>query len=661
MADSDKLSIDLSFRVMIENMSTGAITLDNNGIIIFANQAFLNLCGQETGAITHTLFINYLPVSQHDDFFAFIQECIVSPISKEFSINTKSGYTTPVSLFITIFEVSGNKHICLLVTDLTERNDTERTLRGILDATKESIWMFSTDGTILLGNPIALNRLQKTAHEVIGKHFEEFMPKDVGRSRRKYLQKVVATGNACEFDDVRNDNYFFHSFYPIKDNTGRVTSVVSFSRDITKRKKREEELYTLNRTLTALSHSSQMMIRTRDDVEYLNKVCKIIVEDCRHAMVWIGYAEDDENKTVRPIAWAGFEAGYLDSLHLTWADTERGQGPTGTAIRTGTISLCRNMQTDPKFRPWRVEAIKRGYNSSVVIPLMHEGKAFGAITIYSEKTDPFTENETRLLSELADDLSYGIQSIRLRNALMEKDEELQQHAKQLEIVNKDLESFSYSISHDLRSHLFTIRCFGELLLNNNLNTLDSPNPDYLKHIINSSDKMNELIDNMLRLSKISRQKINHEEIDLSSIAASIINELYQTEPTRTIRVEIAQNIKTTGDPHLVKIALSNLFGNAWKYTSKTPDARIEFGAIEKDCQNIFFLRDNGAGFNMKFAEKIFEPFVRMHSESEFPGTGIGLAIVKKVIEKHYGTIWCESKPGEGTTFYFELPKPTNDI
>ena len=463
-------------------------------------------------------------------------------------------------------------------------------------------------------------------------------------------------GDSYEFDDVRNGIYFLHSFYPVKDNAGRVTSVVSFSRDITKRKKREEELYTLNRTLTALSHSSKMMIRTQDDIEYLNKVCKIIIEDCRHAMVWIGYAEDDENKTVRPIAWAGFEVGYLDSLHITWADTERGRGPTGTAIRTGTISLCRNMQTDPQFRPWREEAVKRGYNSSVVIPLLHKGKAFGAISIYSEKTDPFTESEMRLLSELADDLSYGIQSIRLRNALMEKDEALQQHAKQLETVNKDLESFSYSISHDLRSHLFTIKCFGELLLKNHLNNLDIPDQDFLKHIINSSDKMNELIDNMLRLAKISSQKIIHEEIDLSAIASSIINELYLTEPTRNVQVEIAQNIKTTGDSHLVKIALSNLFGNAWKYTSKTPDARVEFGALEKDCHSIFFLRDNGAGFNMKFAEKIFEPFVRMHSESEFSGTGIGLAIVKKVIEKHYGTIWCESEPGKGTTFYFELPK-----
>ena len=194
MADSDKLSIDLSFRVMVENMSTGAVTLDNNGIIIFANQAFLNLCGQETTAITNTRFINYLPVSQHDDFITYIQDCIVSPIRKEFLLNCKYDYTTLVSLSSTIFEVAGNKHICLLVTDLTERNDTERTLRGILDATKESIWVFSTDSTILLGNPIALNRLQKTAQEVIGKHFEDFMPKDVGQLRLKYLQKVVATG-----------------------------------------------------------------------------------------------------------------------------------------------------------------------------------------------------------------------------------------------------------------------------------------------------------------------------------------------------------------------------------------------------------------------------------------------------------------------------------
>ncbi len=136
---------------------------------------------------------------------------------------------------------------------------------------------------------------------------------------------------------------------------------------------REEKLQKLNRTLKALNHSSAARMRATEEAAYLHEVCKNIVEDCGHAMVWIGYAGNDAGRSVRPVASAGFEAGYLETLNITYADTERGRGPTGTAIRTGQTSICRNMLTDPLFAPWREEAIKRGYASSIVLPLMAEG------------------------------------------------------------------------------------------------------------------------------------------------------------------------------------------------------------------------------------------------------------------------------------------------
>ena len=184
--------------------------------------------------------------------------------------------------------------------------------------------------------------------------------------------------------------------------------------EINERTRREEELWRLNRTLKAHSHSSHAMMRATDEIAFLDDVCRIIVDVCGHSMVWIGYAEDDACKSVRPIAYSGFEEGYLETLKISWADTERGRGPTGTAIRTGTPSTCRNMLTDPAFEPWREEALKRGYASSIVFPLISDGDAFGALTIYSREADPFTEDEIALLSGLADDLAYGIVSIRAR-------------------------------------------------------------------------------------------------------------------------------------------------------------------------------------------------------------------------------------------------------
>lgn len=199
--------------------------------------------------------------------------------------------------------------------------------------------------------------------------------------------------------------------------------------DITDTKERERELQRLNRTLKALRDSSQAVSCASLEPDFLDAICRIIVEDCGHRMVWIGFAEHDERKSVRPAAFAGFEAGYIDSLNVTWADDERGRGPTGTAIRRGRPTACRNILTDPLVAPWRDEAIKRGYASSIALPLMDGEQAFGAITIYSKEADPFSADEVRMLSELANDLAYGIMAIRLRNAHQQAEELLLKSAE----------------------------------------------------------------------------------------------------------------------------------------------------------------------------------------------------------------------------------------
>ena len=186
--------------------------------------------------------------------------------------------------------------------------------------------------------------------------------------------------------------------------------------DVTEPRRTQNELLQLNRTLRALGQSSQALMHATEESAYLEEVCRIITEDCGHAMVWIGYAEYDEAKTVRPMAYAGFESGYLDTLKITWADTERGRGPTGTAIRTAEPCFCRNMLTDPAFVPWREQAIRRGYASSIVLPLKVDGTAFGAVTIYSREPDPFSPDEITLLIQVADDLAFGITTLRLRAA-----------------------------------------------------------------------------------------------------------------------------------------------------------------------------------------------------------------------------------------------------
>ncbi len=202
--------------------------------------------------------------------------------------------------------------------------------------------------------------------------------------------------------------------------------------DITERKLKEEDLRKLNQILAALSKSSHAMSHSFDETEYLNRVCQIVVEDTDFSMVWIGYAEDDLQKTVRPVASAGFKDDYIEKIQVRWDDSEFGRGPTGTAIRTGKIALCNNIATDPDFEPWREQALRRGFASSIVLPLKSEVEVFGAICIYSNQTDSFFEDEIKLLTELANDLTSGITTLYLREAQKLAEEALSKSYFELE-------------------------------------------------------------------------------------------------------------------------------------------------------------------------------------------------------------------------------------
>ena len=205
--------------------------------------------------------------------------------------------------------------------------------------------------------------------------------------------------------------------------------------DITERKKAEEALRKLNRHLRAVSNSNQALMHATDENLLTQKICDIIINDCGYALVWVGFAEHDQNKTVRPVAFAGFDKGYIDALRVTWDEnSERGRGPTGTVIRTGKPYICKNMQIDPNFEPWRPEALKRGYTASLVLPLISfEGETFGALNIYSKESDPFTDEEVKLLTELANDFSYGIGMLRLRKKREQAEETLRKQASLIDL------------------------------------------------------------------------------------------------------------------------------------------------------------------------------------------------------------------------------------
>jgi PAS domain S-box-containing protein len=224
----------------------------------------------------------------------------------------------------------------------------------------------------------------------------------------------------------------------------------------------------------------------------------------------------------------------------------------------------------------------------------------------------------------------------------------------LEATNKELESFSYSASHDLRAPLRTIEGFSQALLEDYKDKLDIRGNDYLMRIKAATQHMALLIEDMLKLSRITRTEMNIGKVNLTRIAQSVIDELQKSQPQRHVDIRIANGLEVRADAGLMSIVLENLLCNAWKFTEKQAEAVIEFGLTAQDGKKVYFIRDNGAGFDMAFADKLFSPFQRLHSMEEYPGTGIGLATVRRIINRHGGKIRAEGQTGKGATFYFSL-------
>lgn len=232
--------------------------------------------------------------------------------------------------------------------------------------------------------------------------------------------------------------------------------------------------------------------------------------------------------------------------------------------------------------------------------------------------------------------------------------EIKERNLALSAANQELEAFSYSVSHDLRAPLRIIDGFSQALVEDAGDQLQGEAKVHLERIRAGVQRMGQLIDAVLNLSRLTRASMTIVDLDLTLMAKTIISELSVLEPNRRVEVNIQEGLHAKGDLVLMKVTLENLIGNAWKYTSKKEVARIEFGQTIKDDIKVFYIKDNGAGFDMNYAKKLFTPFQRLHTQSEFTGTGIGLASVKRIIHRHAGTIWVDSAVGEGTTFYFTM-------
>ncbi|HLY97372.1 MAG TPA: PAS domain-containing protein, partial [Sideroxyarcus sp.] len=576
---------------------------------------------------------------------------------------------------------------------------------------------------------------------------------------------------------------------------GKPMRSVGTVHDITERKLDEEALRRLNRELRAISNCNQTLMRAEDEQALLVTICHIVCDDAGYRMAWVGYPEDDEAKTIRPVAWAGVEEGYIGQAKLTWADTERGRGPSGMAIRSGESVSIQDFTTDPQATPWRDAALRRGYRSSISLPLKDENaKIFGIFNIYSAMPNAFTPDEVRLLDELAGDMAFGIRVLRARIERQRAEENLRQmnerfslatraarlgvwdwnllknelvwddrmyelygvrredfsgayeawlkglhpgdraysaeismkaqrgereydtefrvvwpdgsihylkaygqfvrdadgrpvrmtgvnyditelkeaedkvielnhylearvaeRTAQLEAANKELEAFSYSVSHDLRTPLRAIDGFSKILLDDYRDKLDDEGKRLLNVVRDNTSRMAQLIDDILKFSRSGRTEMTLAEIDMERLAREVLAELQPSIDSSKLQVEIEHLPVARGDTAMMRQVFVNLLSNAIKFSRNREPARIKVGGSIEGGEAVYYVKDNGAGFDMQFADKLFGVFQRLHTTNEFEGTGIGLAIVKRIVTRHGGRAWAEGKLNEGATIYFSIP------
>ena len=435
--------------------------------------------------------------------------------------------------------------------------------------------------------------------------------------------------------------------------------VVMVLRDMTAESSAQAMLERLIRTLRAHSHTDSAALRASDESEYLAEVCRIIIDDCRYPMAWVGLAQHDEGRTVRPVAYAGFDQGYVDQLRVSWGDNEYGRGPTGTAIRTGEPCECRDMLTDPRTAPWRKQALERGYASSVALPIRTGTETIGALTIYFTKPGGLAPDEMALLRELARDIGDGVRVLRLRSAEVDARKALARQAEELARADRIKDEFLATLSHELRTPLSTILVWAHLLLNANLDADAHRRAE--EAIFRNAEAQRELINDILDVSRIVSGKLHLETADvrLRGVLEAALDVIRPAADAKRLAVDVQVEADATvaGDAGRLQQALWNVLSNAVKFTPEGGRLTVRLERPDEDHVSVR-VSDTGIGVAPEFLPRIFDRFTQQDSSAsrEHGGLGLGLAIVRHLVELHGGTVAAESEGvGRGTTFTLTMP------
>lgn len=502
-----------------------------------------------------------------------------------------------------------------LRAEAAERRKTEEKLRWLLESAPDAIIVSDNSGVIVLVNARTEEMFGYRREELIGKSVETLIPSRFRPNHVEFRDSYAAAprtrmmGAGRELYALHKDGREFPvaiSLSPIRIEDELL--IFSDVRDVSWQRQAEHELRISEARFRAVVDTATEAVITANangEIVYSNPAAERI----------FGYSADEMHN--KPFA-ALVPPRHYRTTYLAQLDT-CAQSP-GTGIQDNTMELICIRKDRAEF-PAELSLARWQVGESVFF------------------TGILRDITARRQSE---------KHIRELNA------HLAQRAAELETANRELESFSYSVSHDLRAPLRAIDGFSQVLLSDYGKALDDTGRDRLERVRRAAQNMAELINSLLKLARVTRLEMAREELDMSAIARDIVEQLKREEPHRNVRVDITPDLRATGDAHMMRIALENLLRNAWKFTGHRDDPQIVFGAERDGDEIVYFVRDNGAGFEMAFVDKLFVPFQRLHDVVDYPGTGIGLATLQRVISRHGGRVWARGAPNVGAVFYFTM-------
>jgi PAS domain S-box-containing protein len=580
---------------------------------------------------------------------------------------------------------------------LFELAQSQERYRNFIEHSFEGVWLLAFDEPIPLDLPPEeqVRRIQYTGYiaecndalarmygyqsreELIGQRLLDLYGGAPNPQNTQATLTLVRSGyrsNDRETVEVNRRGepvYFLNNAVGIIENN-RLVSLWGVQRDITTRRLAEEALQRRNNQLASLNRIAAAVSGLQDIQGVLREVLAQLQPVLPLDTFFAALYDEATNTVSYPLV---YDAGRF------WDQPPQPLEPymwLHTVLKERRPLLVNRTPEQLKEDRQRYPLRKLGDSerlaaSLLFVPMQVGARLIGALSVQSYAFDAYTDEHLNFLSLASQQIAIALDNARLYEGLQrelreraraeaavqqlnqELEQRVHERTAQLEAAVRELESFSYSVSHDLRAPLRAIDGYSRLLLSDYLYALDGDAPLYLENVRKAAQRMGALIDDLLMLSRLTRAELKYARVSLSQLAEEIIAGLRQQDPQRVVEVRLQRSLDVRGDPSLLRIVLENLLGNAWKFTARRPQALIEFGAEQRGEQRVFFVRDNGAGFDMRYADKLFTPFQRLHGVDEFDGTGIGLANVKRIITRHGGEVWAEGEVDKGAAFYFTLP------